>query len=331
MNRTGTSHPCPTLHKTLKIFMLAISWLVIFYVGYMSNWKTTYTEVTSSATPTELMELESALPMYPYLIEEADKCAGRPPFLLLLIPSLPQDASIRDALRKTWANESLVEGVIITRLFLLGTPISNATQEEVTRESSTHRDIIQQDFLDTYRNLTVKTLMGMEWASRRCPDASYVMKVDSDVFLNPWFLVRQILHPESVAKVGFFTGMVIAGSSPFRDKANKWYVAPEVYSNNSYPTYCSGMGYVFSGELTGRIYNQGLLLTIFPFEDVFVGMCLERIGVKISRPGGHWFIDNRVEYNRCQFAKLVTVHNYKPDELLKIWPDFLKAGDSCPG
>ncbi|XP_075433579.1 beta-1,3-galactosyltransferase 5-like isoform X2 [Ascaphus truei] len=337
MNRTGTSHLCPTLQKTLKLFMLAISWLVIFYVGYMSNLKKrTSTEVTSTVTPTVPMELESALPMYPYLIEEADKCAGRPPFLLLLIPSLPQEASVRDTLRKTWANESLVEGVIITRLFLLGMPNSNATTDEVTqgsvkRESSTHRDIIQQDFMDTYYNLTLKTLMGMQWASRRCPNASYVMKIDSDMFFNPLFLVHQILHPESAAKVGFFTGYVVVGSPPFREKDSKWYVPWEVYSKKRYPPYCSGTGYVFSGELTGRIYNQAHLLTIFPFEDVFVGLCLEKMGLQLSRPAGNWFVGERVEYNRCQFAKLVTVHHYKPDELLKIWPDFLKAGTSCPG
>ncbi|XP_041443174.1 beta-1,3-galactosyltransferase 2 isoform X2 [Xenopus laevis] len=268
--------------------------------------------------------------LYPYLIEEPSKCRGDPPFLLLLIPSMPQDVLIRDVLRKTWANESLVPGISIKRIFLLGRSFVNDTEVSVEQESSTFHDIIQQDFLDTYRNLTIKTLMGIEWVSRLCPRASYVMKVDGDMFFNPWFLVRQILQPEKPLKLEFFTGLVVRGA-PFRNKDSKWYISYEMYSKNLYPYYCSGTGYVFSGDLSPRIYKEAKGMTIFPFEDVFLGICLERMGVHLSKSGGEWFIGERVEYNRCRFTKLVTVHHYSPDELLKLWPDFLKALGDCNG
>ncbi|KAM4675854.1 beta-1,3-galactosyltransferase 2-like [Discoglossus pictus] len=277
------------------------------------------------------MQPMKSIPLYPYLIEEPNKCTAESPFLLLLIPSEPQDAFIRDVLRKTWANESLVNGIFIRRLFLLGFSPFNNTQEKIIQESSTYHDIIQQDFLDTYYNLTTKTLMAMEWVGRLCPNAIYVMKIDSDMFLNPWFLIHMVLQPERPTKQGFFTGLVVTGSMPHRNKESKWYIDSSVYSKQFYPPYCSGTGYVFSGELAGRIYNETGKFTIMPYEDVHVGICLQRIGIQPSKPAGNWFIGEREEYNRCYFAKLVSVHRYKPQELLQLWPDFLKAQESCPG
>eukprot|EP00079_Xenopus_tropicalis_P034408 XP_017948179.1 PREDICTED: beta-1,3-galactosyltransferase 2-like [Xenopus tropicalis] len=265
--------------------------------------------------------------LYPYLIEEPLRCRGETPFLVLLIPSMPQDVLVRDALRKTWANESLIPGISIKRIFLLGRSFVNDIEISVEQESSTFHDIVQQDFLDTYRNLTVKTLMGIEWVSRLCPRASYIF-VDADMFFNPWFLVRQILQPEKPLKLEFFTGLAVSGV-PYSNKDSKWYIPYEMYSKSYYPTYCSGTGYTFSRDLSPRIYKEAMGLTLFPFEDVFVGICLERMGVQISKPGGKWFSQERAEYNRCQFTKLVTDHHYSPDELLKLWPDFLKALGDC--
>ncbi|XP_010193189.1 PREDICTED: beta-1,3-galactosyltransferase 2-like, partial [Mesitornis unicolor] len=68
-----------------------------------------------------------------------------------------------------------------------------AVRLTLEEENSLHGDLIQQDFMDTYNNLTLKTLMGMEWVSKHCPNASYVVKADSDVFLNLNYLVAQRL------------------------------------------------------------------------------------------------------------------------------------------
>lgn len=45
-------------------------------------------------------------------------------------------------------------------------------------------DIIRQEFLDTYNNLTLKTIMAFKWVIEFCPNARYIMKTDTDVFIN---------------------------------------------------------------------------------------------------------------------------------------------------
>ncbi|XP_056425109.1 beta-1,3-galactosyltransferase 2-like isoform X2 [Hyla sarda] len=301
----------------MKIFSLCfiITMLIIVY---------TYNKGTHDEL--FLVHQKPTTPRYPYRIEEDKKCKGDAPFLVLLIFSSPEEFHTRNVLRSTWANESLVSGVRIVRLFLLG--MSNRSKE-VIEESEQFHDIIMQDFLDSYYNLTAKTLMGMEWVSRLCPNVKYVMKIDTDMFFNPWFLVEMVLQPQSPPKKNFFTGLIVHDALPHRDKESKWYISTEIYSQKYYPPYCSGTGYVFSGDMAKKIYLVAEVLQIFPFEDVFVGMCLQRLKVKISELREAWFIGERVPYARCKFTKLVTVHRFTPKELLEVWPDFLAAVETC--
>ncbi|NXG11142.1 B3GT1 galactosyltransferase, partial [Sakesphorus luctuosus] len=99
-----------------------------------------------------------------------------------------------------------------------------ALRPQLREEDELHRDLLQQDFLDTYHNLTLKTLMGLEWVSRFCPGATYVMKADHDVFLNVEFLVRRLLVPP---RRGLATGHVYRNTGPLRRRVYKWFVPRE--------------------------------------------------------------------------------------------------------
>ena len=48
-------------------------------------------------------------------------------------------------------------------VFMLGTTPNTRLLEEVGQESAEHGDIVQGDLLDTYRNLTYKSVMGHLW------------------------------------------------------------------------------------------------------------------------------------------------------------------------
>ena len=44
---------------------------------------------------------------------------------------------------------------------------------------------MQEDFVDSYANLTVKSLMMLKWFSQSCSDkALYLMKTDDDMYVN---------------------------------------------------------------------------------------------------------------------------------------------------
>ncbi|NWS93064.1 B3GT2 galactosyltransferase, partial [Toxostoma redivivum] len=73
-----------------------------------------------------------------------DKCRHRAPFLVLLVVTAPADLAARDAVRRTWGNESAVGGLSVLRLFLLGLhPVFSAELRAVLREEDElHGDLI---------------------------------------------------------------------------------------------------------------------------------------------------------------------------------------------
>ncbi|XP_068605078.1 beta-1,3-galactosyltransferase 2-like [Brachionichthys hirsutus] len=262
---------------------------------------------------------------FPYVINEPEKCAeGEPlPFLVLLIATEARQVEARNAIRQTWGNESVAPAVGLVRLFLLGRTdgeLGLAQQRMLEAESRRHRDIIQQDFTDSYKNLTIKTLMGMNWVAVFCPRASYVMKTDSDMFVNTEYLIYKLLRPEATPKSDYFTGNNMRGFAPNRNRNSKWYMPPELYPSDKYPTFCSGTGYVFSGDLARKIYLASLSVRRLHLEDVYVGICLARLGVEPTPPSNAFLFNHwRVSYSSCKYSHLITSHGFHPNELLKYW------------
>ena len=68
--------------------------------------------------------------------------------------------------------------------FMLGYSPYELYQDQIRNESLLHGDIVQGNFLDSYKNLTYKTVLGHMWVSSFCPQAEFVMKADDDIYLD---------------------------------------------------------------------------------------------------------------------------------------------------
>ncbi|XP_063074825.1 beta-1,3-galactosyltransferase 2-like [Engraulis encrasicolus] len=272
-------------------------------------------------------EMKLLLEPYEYLLNEPDKCRESTPFLVLLVATEPEQREARDAIRQTWGNESVANGLGMVRLFLLGIQngssgrvASEELQRSLRAESQMHRDIIQQEYLDTYYNLTVKTLMGMHWVATYCRGVDYVMKTDSDMFVNTEYLIHKLLRPSTQPRRRYFTGYLMRGYAPNRNKNSKWYMSPELYPSERYPTFCSGTGYVFSGDMAARIYRASLSIRRLHLEDVYVGICLAKLQIDPTPPPNEFLFNHwRVSYSSCKYSHLITSHQFQPNELLKFW------------
>ncbi|XP_043940705.1 beta-1,3-galactosyltransferase 2-like [Protopterus annectens] len=267
---------------------------------------------------------------YSFILNEPNKCNPKAPFLVLLILSQANELASRKAIREMWGNESLVPGVSIMRLFLLGMPkgFTVEIQRLLVEESMLFHDIIQQDFMDSYVNLTIKTMMGLQWVSMFCPSASYAMKIDSDMFLNTEYLVK-FLNPEIPRRTNYFTGYMVRNAVPFRDPKSKFYVPFELYPAGFFPPYCGGPGYVFSAEMAKKIYDAAQVIKAINMEDVFVGLCLQKLGISITESPASLFNWEKIEYEVCRYAGLITVHHIALDELKQIWTHFMLSRHTC--
>ncbi|XP_074734545.1 UDP-GalNAc:beta-1,3-N-acetylgalactosaminyltransferase 1 isoform X2 [Strix uralensis] len=109
---------------------------------------------------------------YPFTLRERLKCQDINPFLVILVSSRPRDVESRQAIRVTWASQNFWWGRRILTLFLVGQATrreDNAAALSVEDESILYGDIIRQDFMDTYDNLTLKTIMGFSPAGSITP------------------------------------------------------------------------------------------------------------------------------------------------------------------
>ncbi|XP_056125754.1 beta-1,3-galactosyltransferase 2 [Rhinichthys klamathensis goyatoka] len=260
---------------------------------------------------------------YHYILDEPDKCQQNP-FLVLMVPVAPHQVEARNAIRSTWGNESTVQGKAVMTLFLVGLTggsDSEKAQQQLEEESRQHGDLLQSNFVDSYFNLTIKTMVIMDWLATRCPQANFSMKVDSDMYLNMENLMTLLLAPNT-PRQNYITGMVMWDRPVVRNKNSKWYVSEELYPEPKYPTYLLGMGYVFSNDLPEKIVEASKEIKPFNIEDAYVGACVKHVGITPSSPPDpSQFRAYLGQYKREDFLRVITTILGSPQQLIDIWKD----------
>jgi hypothetical protein len=65
-------------------------------------------------------------------------------------------------------------------------------QKDIEKEQQRYGDIVQADFIDSYFNNTIKTMMGFKWAVTFCPNSKFYMFSDDDMYISTknvlWFI-----------------------------------------------------------------------------------------------------------------------------------------------
>lgn len=189
------------------------------------------------------------------------------PFLLILVHSNPIHFDKRDVIRKTWGKRN----DLIKLLFLLGQINSLDIQNKIVNENNLHKDIIQGNFFDAYRNLTYKHVMALKWTTYFCISAKFILKADDDIFVNTPFLMKFLskdIFPHGARKLILCS--VYLRSSVKRSYRSKWRVSPIEYKDSYYPTYCAGFGIIYSSEVMMQLYEKAQKSKYFWIDDVFI-------------------------------------------------------------
>ncbi|XP_041790505.1 lactosylceramide 1,3-N-acetyl-beta-D-glucosaminyltransferase A-like [Chelmon rostratus] len=278
---------------------------------------------------------DAGLVSYPYLINHPGKCgAGAKDekslddvLLLLFVKSSPENFEQRQAIRDTWGNESFVWsqlGVNMRTVFVLGVHPDvgrrSSVQSALLQEDRAYGDLIQQNFLDTFHNLTAKLILQFHWGHDYCPQARFLMSADDDVFIHVPNLVKylqELLSRQPEAK-DLWVGHVHRGAPPIRRKKSKYHVPNDLYPWPSYPDYTAGAGYVVSRDVAAKIYYATLMLNSSMYiDDVFMGICAKAMGVS---PQEHVYFsgEGKAPYHPCIYDHMITSHGHATD-LRSLW------------
>ena len=205
---------------------------------------------------------------FAYVINPTETCVNRDVFLLALVLSAPSNTDRRAVIRETWGDRRNFAEIAVRVVFLLGATGDGSVQKALVDESNAHGDIVQEDFVDSYRNLTHKVIMGLKWATIYCAHARFLAKIDDDISVNVFNLV-EILRRKRNEK------LLLCHRYPSKRvwrKAGvyKWVVTHDDYPNDTFPRYCMGWAYLLTPDVAGALYNASLNVPYFWIEDIYV-------------------------------------------------------------
>ncbi|KAK3096139.1 hypothetical protein FSP39_023656 [Pinctada imbricata] len=242
--------------------------------------------------------------------------------VLILISTGPDGAQGRTAVRETWGTLCNVENSIAC-LFVLGKRDDVNLHKSIKEESEKYNDIIQFDFKDSYSNLTYKTMSALRWATEFCPEAQYVMKTDTDVYVNTEILSKMLSH--GAPRTNFLGGNCWTESNPQRSRNSKWYVSFKSYSRQKFPPMCSGTGYILSKDTVVKLLQKSRNIPFFHLEDVYVALCMQKLNIKPMYVRG--FYHMKTPFESCKYRnEVITSHGIDPFSLRRHWDDSRK----CP-
>jgi hypothetical protein len=162
---------------------------------------------------------------------------------------------LRETIRRTWASRTSFPNINVG--FILGLSSNPVDNMNVAKEIESYGDIIQGDFIDSYKNISFKSLVSWRWVKYNCMNVKYLVKMDDDVFLNTPILldhIRSEFEKKPPVPYSFFCS-IWSGSVAIRDRINKFYVSEEEWPQPAYPYYCSGVAYLFTYQLMVALYN----------------------------------------------------------------------------
>ncbi|XP_046358286.2 beta-1,3-galactosyltransferase 1-like [Haliotis rufescens] len=241
--------------------------------------------------------------------------------ILIFVHSAPNNIEKRNDIRDTWGSVQRHGNLSIATVFMCGETTDRALQEQLIRESGTYGDIVQGNFLDSYRNLTYKHVMALCWITSQCHDVRTVVKVDDDVLINIFKLVSysvQIGHYHNNLYCSAFQR-----GKPKRDTSDKWYTPEEQYPFELYPPYCEGLAYITSVDEVKALCKASEDTKFYWVDDTFVtGVLAQKAGLSLSSFKRHHEYVKNGRVHHTSFQSVLFFLEYK--NWTSLWQKLVK-------
>jgi len=124
--------------------------------------------------------------------------------LVLLVHSAVGNRAQRDAIRNTWARSiRQFQDIRIILVFLVGVDQNNRLMTNVLDEGTVYQDLVILGMMDTYRNLSLKSMAGLHWVNTFCGETRFTLKLDDDVYINLPLIVT-MLNKQNISDISSY-------------------------------------------------------------------------------------------------------------------------------
>ncbi len=204
-----------------------------------------------------------------YVIKSTTTCSDNT-FLVIYVHSAPLHFKQRSIIRQTWGDHNYFTDENILVVFILGLVNNASVQRAIEFESSQYGDIVQESFVDSYKNLTFKSIAALKWISTYCQKATFVLKTDDDIFVNMFSLLRHLHSLVTIDKVkGNLLLCLVWNKMPVM-RNGKWSVNKSDIEPTYYPPYCSGSAFIMTADVALEMYNVSYFVPFFWIDDFYL-------------------------------------------------------------
>jgi len=249
--------------------------------------------------------------------------------LLIAVVTAPTHVRARQAFRRNW---DLLKRTLpsqdlagIDMKFFIGQldPENrdyNKTKADLEGEQKKTGDIVRLNgFVETYRNLTLKTMNIVTWAHYQRYGGMF--KVDDDTFLrldNFLEFLKAEMNPRMIY-AGYFVSDVRVITDP---PSSKWFC--DRYPYDVFPDYASGPGYFIGGAVMEFLVTNQNQLVDYQIEDAAMGIWTQKMA-GIDRVN----LRTSAYVSYCEDGPdLIWVNPLEPDEMERVADNVLR-GDMC--
>lgn len=252
----------------------------------------------------------------------------KPLDLLVGVFSTANNFKRRMAVRRSWMQYPAVRSGAVAVRFFVGLHKNLLVNEELLNEAQTYGDTQLMPFVDYYSLITWKTVAICIFGTQVL-SAKYVMKTDDDAFVR----VDEVMASLNKINVnhGLLYGLINSDARPHRDPNSKWYISPEEWSEETYPPWAHGPGYVVSQDIAKEVNRKHKTgdLKMFKLEDVAMGIWIAEMkkkGMKVV-----YSKEERVYNEGCK-DNYVVAHYQSPREMLCLWQKLQERNEAkCCG
>ncbi|TKR79798.1 hypothetical protein L596_013965 [Steinernema carpocapsae] len=223
---------------------------------------------------------------------------------MVVIRSAPMSAGYRQYVRDSWAPTLLPE---VPTVFVTG----HGNDDVLRKEHEKFGDILQLDFVDSYKNLTLKMMAIYGYILRAKPNIQDIIVINDDTIVNATAL-HQIAV--STSDDAYVLGKVSRGYPRLLMWWLPWYVPGSMYPSMCYPPFIQGSSFIITRTAAQRILNGICEIPAIHLDDVMMGVvanCL-RVDLRHNEGFDHHTLDEYVVFH-YQYSR------YSVAEMFALW------------
>lgn len=149
----------------------------------------------------------------------------------------------RNLVRQTYGSIRSAYNIrIVAVVFILGntdeTGAETTDVQKLEAEMDQFGDIVMGDFVDSYRNLTLKTITGYRWLTSHCREAQFVVKTDDDVLVNIFQLSKEMnsWSPTAVISSNIWCA-IHRNETTIKEVESRFYASPIDFPDGKFPNH----------------------------------------------------------------------------------------------